>query len=67
MNSIQRSSAKEEIAGGSNTRVMVIRDLAVSMAVVGVVGDEVSIGENQIHLPVWLESVAASILVIKVS
>ena len=56
-------------------RVMVIRDLATSMAVVGlgVVVDEVSIGENQIclgenqiRLPIWLESVTTSIFVINV-
>ena len=67
INSIQRGSAKEEIAGGNNARVTVIRDLAMSMAVVGVAGDKVPLGENQICLPFGLESVTASTFVIKVS
>ena len=49
MNSVQRGSAKEEIADGSNVSATAIKVFTMSMAVagVGVVGDKVSIGKNE--------------------
>ena len=68
MNSIQRGSAKEEIADMHDGRAMVIEVFTMSMAVVevGLVGDEVSIGEKCTLLPFWLQSVTTTILLCKV-
>ena len=47
VNSVHKGSTKEEIADGSDVRVMVIEVFAASMAVVemGLEGDEFSVGE----------------------